>query len=134
MATLYSHALVGVVLGKAFATRPVPWLFWGLAILLPVIPDADGFSPAVYGNQWGHRGFTHSLTFALVVAFITAAATYRYFKVNFWDLQGFFFVVTASHGILDALTNGGYGIPFFLAVIGTTRRADWTHPGIRHRL
>lgn len=113
MATLYTHAVVGLTLGKAFTPRKLPWLFWGLAILLPILPDADGFSPAVYGNTWGHRGFTHSLLFALFVAAIAAGATFRYFRVNFWDLLGFFFVVTASHGILDALTNGGYGIPFF---------------------
>jgi inner membrane protein len=33
--------------------------------------------------------------------------------VPFLDLWGFFFTITASHGILDAFTRGGYGIPFF---------------------
>jgi inner membrane protein len=31
----------------------------------------------------------------------------------FWDLFGFFFAVTASHGLLDAFTNGGLGVAFF---------------------
>ena len=32
---------------------------------------------------------------------------------SWWSLVGLFFLVTASHGILDALTNGGLGVAFF---------------------
>jgi inner membrane protein len=113
MATIYTHAAVGVGLGYAFARKRLPPLFWALAALLPVVPDFDVFSNASYGAMLGHRGFTHSLCFALAVGLVVSALTFRYFRVNFWDLLGFFFVVTASHGILDAFTNGGYGIPFF---------------------
>jgi len=113
MATIYTHAAVGVGLGYVFARHRLPPLFWLLAGFLPVIPDLDVFSNAPYGRALGHRGFTHSLVFALAVAGVVAALTFRRFRVNFWDLLGFFFVITASHGILDAFTNGGYGIPFF---------------------
>ena len=68
---------------------------------------------AYYGSLWGHRGWTHSFLFALAVGAVAAGLTFRYFRVSFWDLLGFYFVITASHGILDAFTNGGYGIPFF---------------------
>jgi inner membrane protein len=112
MATIYTHAFVGVALGAVFARRRLPVPFWGLAALPPIVPDFDIFSPAYYGDPWGHRGFTHSLLFALAVGLVAAGLTFRSFKVRFWDLLGFFFVITASHGILDALTNGGYGIPF----------------------
>src|SRR6185503_7087508 len=30
-----------------------------------------------------------------------------------WGLVAFFFAVTASHGVLDAMTDGGLGIAFF---------------------
>jgi inner membrane protein len=113
MATIYTHAAVGLGLGVVFARRRLPWLFWGLAALLPVVPDFDVFSLSPYGSLWGHRGFTHSLLFALLLGLVAAGLTFRYFRVNFWDLLGFFFVVTASHGLLDACTNGGFGIPFF---------------------
>jgi inner membrane protein len=113
MATIYTHAAVGLGLGYLFARRRQPALFWALAGFLPVVPDLDVFSDASYGTMLGHRGFTHSLCFALAVGLAVAVLTFRYFRVNFWDLLGFFFVVTSSHGILDAFTNGGYGIPFF---------------------
>ena len=32
---------------------------------------------------------------------------------RWWRLTVFFFFVTASHGVLDAMTNGGLGISFF---------------------
>jgi inner membrane protein len=112
--TLYTHTFVGLGLGNVFFRRRMPVLFWFLAGLLPVIADFDSFSYQPYGsNIWGHRGVTHSLTFALVVGPVTAAATFHYFKMKFWLLAGFFFLITASHGLLDALTFGGAGIPFF---------------------
>src|SRR5207245_11132010 len=46
-------------------------------------------------------------------ALLAACATFRFFIRGFWTLLAFCFVITASHGILDAFTNGGEGIPFF---------------------
>ena len=113
MSTLYTHAAVGLALGRVCFARRMPVLFWALAGLLPIVPDLDALSNAPYGSALGHRGFTHSLCFALVLGFSAAAATFRYFKMNVWRLGCFFFLITATHGLLDALTNGGEGIPFF---------------------
>lgn len=114
MATVYTHAVVGLGLGKLFTGRRMPWWFWALAGILPVVPDFDAFwSWAPYGSWYGHRGFTHSLLFALAIGATTAALTFRRLRVSFLDLTGFLFVATASHGVLDALTNGGYGVAFF---------------------
>jgi inner membrane protein len=64
----------------------------------------------------GHRGLTHSLAFAAVlsaavvaIAFPGAAAG----PVPRWQLWLYLFLATASHGVLDALTNGGLGVAFF---------------------
>jgi inner membrane protein len=113
LVTTYTHGFVGLGLGAIFNGRRASWLFWMLAVLLPICPDFDVFSTAQYGSPWGHRGFTHSLAFALVLALICAAATRRWLHSSFWALTGFFFILTASHGVLDAFTNGGEGIPFF---------------------
>jgi inner membrane protein len=113
MPTVYTHAVVGLGLGKLFTGRRIPWSFWGLAAFLPVLPDCDVFLNRTYGTMLGHRGFSHTLLFAAVIGLAVAACTFKYFKAPFWDLAGFFFAVTASHGILDAFTNGGYGIPLF---------------------
>jgi inner membrane protein len=101
-----------VGLASVLTPRPKPLLYWALAAFLPVVPDLDAFSNAAYGSAYGHRGFTHSLAFAAAAGLVAAAATYRYFRVRFVPLFGLFFLATASHGVLDALTNGGFGIPF----------------------
>jgi inner membrane protein len=113
MATIYTHAFAGVALASVLTPRPKPLLYWCLAGLLPILPDFDSFSLAPYGSTLGHRGFTHSVAFALGVGLVTALATMRYFHLRFWPLFGLFFLVTVSHGVLDAFTTGGCGIPFF---------------------
>lgn len=123
MATDYSHAVVGLGLARLYATKPMPWVYWGLAAILPIIPDLDVFSPANYGTWLGHRGFTHSLVFALLLGIIIASTAFRCFQVSWWSLAALFFVMIASHGLLDALTNGGENIPFFWPL--ESRYGNW---------
>jgi inner membrane protein len=99
-----------------FTARPMPLLFWTMAAGLPMMPDLDvlAFRFGIpYEAFWGHRGFTHSLLFALLVAVPAAVLTYRRLRIPFADWCGFLFLAVASHGLLDALTNGGLGIAFF---------------------
>lgn len=112
MATDYTHAVVGVGLAGLYACRPMPWAYWGLAAVLPIIPDLDVFSMAAYGSSLGHRGIAHSLLFALLLSIVAASATFRYFGARWWSLAALFFAIIASHGLLDAFTYGGEGIPF----------------------
>ena len=124
MATIYTHSVVGLGLARLYADRPMPWSYWLLAAALPIIPDLDVFSTASYGSSiLGHRGITHTLAFALVVGAVAAGATFRHFKVRWWSLACLFFVIVASHGLLDALTRGGENIPFFWPFGG--RYGNW---------
>ena len=123
MATIYTHAVVGVGLSRLCAGRPMPWTYWGLAALLPVVPDLDVFSTYAYGSLLGHRGITHSLLFALLLSGIAAIATARWFRVHWWSLMILFFLIVASHGLLDAMTKGGENIPFFWPLGG--RYGNW---------
>jgi inner membrane protein len=83
-----------------------------------VIPDLDviGFAFGIhYGDSWGHRGFTHSLVFAALLATASVALGFRDAVPEFsrtW-LWLYFFPAAASHGLLDAMTNGGLGVAFF---------------------
>jgi inner membrane protein len=113
MATTYSHAVVGLGLAQIYNPRRRRWLYWTLAAFLAVAPDFDVFSSAAYGALLGHRGFTHSLIFALWLAFLTASLTFRPLSGNLWALTAVFFLAAGSHGLLDALTRGGESIPFF---------------------
>ena len=37
----------------------------------------------------------------------------KYFSRSWYTLVVFFFIATVSHGVLDAITNGGLGVAFF---------------------
>ena len=113
MASVFTHAFVAVALGKVYASEAVPARFWVLSAACAVLPDADvlGFAFGVaYGDTFGHRGFTHSLLFALLLAFAVVAVFFRDGRVNRAALVAYFFVVTISHALLDMLTDGGLGV------------------------
>lgn len=119
MPTIMSHGIAAAAIGKVFAADRMPARFWFLSIGCAMLPDIDvlGFAFGIrYGDMLGHRGITHSLPCALMVACLaawlcldTATQSARTWLV----LVGYFFIVTASHGILDAMTNGGLGVAFF---------------------
>ena len=116
MASLVTHTLVGAALGQAAAADVRKQRrFWFAAVLCAIAPDFDVFESRLgvpYDDLWWHRGISHSLLFAAILAtaatfLIPIAAKER------WKLGALFFAITASHGVLDALTNGGRGIAFF---------------------
>ena len=113
MPTAFTHAVVGLGLSEIFlGPSPKPSL-WGLSILLAAAPDLDilAFPLGIpYGSFFGHRGFFHSLFCALVIGLVSALLSYQAFALPWWLLWGYFLLITASHGILDAFTNGGMGI------------------------
>ncbi len=116
MPTVMTHALVGLGLGRLFTARRMPARFWTVAAVLPMVADLDvaAFWFGVpYGAMLGHRGLSHSLCFALAAALVTAAISHRSLGIPFADWWGFLFLVAASHGLLDAFTNGGAGVAFF---------------------
>jgi inner membrane protein len=82
------------------------------------LPDLDaiGFHFGVpYGSFWGHRGFTHSLLFAAILGAVGMLLLYRHGKSGLSRIALFtyMFLATASHDVLDAMTNGGLGVAFF---------------------
>src|SRR5207237_6565854 len=119
MASAFSHAFVAIALGKTYTGARRRWHFWLWTVFCAVVPDVEvlGFGFGIrYGDMLGHRGLTHSLAFALVLALVVVALAFRErraFTRGWWALVAYFFVVTASHGVLDALTDGGLGVAFF---------------------
>lgn len=119
MATAFSHILVAFALGQAQPWKRWPGRFWGLSFLCTLLPDIDVVGLALgipYQHQFGHRGLTHSLAFALIVGLLAVRLGFSSVSPGSWDwwsLLTHFFLVTASHGALDALTDGGLGIAFF---------------------
>lgn len=131
LATVFSHALVGASV-VAFAPRGVSKRSLGLvAAALACVPDLDvvGFQHGIaYASEWGHRGVTHSLSFALAAALIASFAIHRPRRSDqrTWIITlVLLFLATASHGVLDAFTDAGLGVGFFLPFDDT--RYFFTH-------
>ena len=107
-----------------------------------MLPDIDviSFSFGIrYEDMFGHRGFTHSFFFAAVVGAVASwhlshrshlrthpshlshpshpshlsHLSHSSHLSHRLALFVWFAAVTASHGVLDAMTNGGRGIAFF---------------------
>jgi len=120
MASAVTHLFAAGVLGKTFMARKMPVRFWALAAFCSLIPDIDliGYSYGIkYGDMLGHRGFTHSLSFAFLLSILVVGAAFHAlprFSKAWWQLVGYFFLATASHGVLDAMTDRGLGTGFFI--------------------
>jgi len=117
MASAFSHAVFALALGKAVPPRIMNLRLWLLGVTCSVLPDVDaiGFQQGIpYDSLWGHRGLTHSLLFALILSLLLSAfISWKKPRSLFLHILVFLFVCTASHGVLDAMTNGGLGVAFF---------------------
>jgi inner membrane protein len=116
MPSVFSHAIVATAIGKVVEPKQAPWWYWALGAAVSAVPDVDviGFHFGVhYGDIMGHRGFTHSLLFAALLAGLVTLAFAAQSHISCWRLFLFLFLAAASHGILDAMTNGGLGVAFF---------------------
>jgi inner membrane protein len=116
MPSAFSHAIVATAIGKVVAPKQTPWWYWALGAAVSAAPDLDviGFHYGIrYGDVLGHRGFTHSLLFAALLAGLVTFALAGQRKIPWQRIFLFLFLATASHGVLDAMTNGGLGVAFF---------------------
>ena len=115
MPTIFSHAIFAVLLGKAGLKKSVTFWLWFLTAICAIIPDADVFLRsfgAERGSMFSHRGFTHSVFFALLFGGITALLAHKFLNsgISYVKLFIFFALATFSHPFLDMLTDGGSGV------------------------
>ncbi len=109
MPTIFSHAVIPIAIGFALGRVRIPVPLLAAGIIVSALPDADvaGLKYGIeYADQFGHRGASH----AVLVAAIVAAFLASLLRPKNWRLAfGFLFFSMASHGILDAFTSGGLG-------------------------
>jgi inner membrane protein len=131
MASLVSHAVAALSIGACFYRPGTQKRVWVIGAACSVTPDLDviGLRLGIrYGDFWGHRGFTHSLFFAALLA---SAVVFLGFgeqrpglgRIPLW---AYFFLATASHGLLDAMTDGGLGVAFFAPFDNQRYFLPWT--------
>ena len=127
MPSLFAHAVAGAAVGSALPPPRAARRVWIATALCAALPDIDALGrpfgnlryEAVFG---GHRGFTHSVAFAALLAALIASG---FFRQSRWNrvrprLWATFFIATVSHGIFDALSTIGNGVAFWAPF-------SWTH-------
>jgi inner membrane protein len=118
VASAFSHAVAALSIGACFYEPRIPKRVWVIGTACSVIPDLDviGFRFGIrYSDFLGHRGFTHSLVFAALMATAIIAIGFRHGVpgMSRFAMWWYCFLATSSHGLLDAMTDGGLGVAFF---------------------
>ena len=113
MASVFGHGILAYTITRVIDQKHLKLLMI-LAIVSAIIPDLDvlAFRYGIpYEHMFGHRGFTHSIIFAVLWA---GLLTLIFSKVKHLIFFSVLFLSTVSHGILDAMTSGGKGVGFFI--------------------
>jgi inner membrane protein len=115
MPSALGHVAPALALIPAFSRPAAPRRLWLLGPLCAVAPDLDvaAFALGVpYAHPLGHRGLWHSIPFAASAAACATVLAFPRARPGFSRARAwwFLFLATASHGVLDAATDGGLGI------------------------
>jgi len=118
MPTVFGHAAFAAALGAGARARAA---VIAAAIACAIVPDLDvvAFRLGIpYGALLGHRGFSHSLAFAIGLGLVAAILLRAGWpsgspRPAFGRTFALLAAATASHGLLDAATDGGLGVAFF---------------------
>ncbi len=115
MPTVFTHPAVPLAMGMALGRKVSPPALLVAGVAASILPDLDIITYHMgipLSHEYGHRGFSHSILFAIFAALLGAHFLKAY-KIPWYVSAPFLFIATISHGILDAFTNGGHGIAFF---------------------
>lgn len=118
MPSSFAHLFVPAALCLGLGPRRLGAPLCLAALASGQLPDLDvaAFSLGIpYGAPWGHRGALHSLAFALLWALLVSLF-FRRSRAGWALAAGVLAVSTASHTLLDAMTDGGKGVALFWPV------------------
>lgn len=134
MPSIITHAAVPLALWCAADRGRIPAWLLAAGVVAAMLPDADVLAFALhipYADAFGHRGASHSLLFAGVLAVVAAMwaffgsgrpwsavscqprlapTTARPTVASTVQAAAFVFICAASHPLLDAMTSGGLGV------------------------
>ena len=116
MASIMAHAAVAFSFSAALPTYARQKGVIALAMFAAMVPDLDVISfkfGIPYESDFGHRGISHSIFFALILALIMP---FVFKNINRLVIFTYYFLCTLSHGLLDACTTGGRGVGFFIPI------------------
>lgn len=113
MPTIFTHPAIAIGLSPWFSDAKSAKIIIFIGIIFTAVPDIDviGFKLGIpYAHMFGHRGLSHSLLFAGMLSAVTAWPLSKWLNTRTLFVWLYLFLCMASHGVLDMLTNGGYGI------------------------
>ena len=123
-----THALVPLAAALALTKRPVPWKLVAAAAFAAAAPDIDGLSKHFLHmppwSMYSHRGATHSL-FVALAAGLVAALFHRRLDVRPLTAGIVIAAATASHGLLDMMTDRGMPVAYLWPLSSVRLFADW---------
>ena len=100
-----SHAAVPLAVGLGLGPRVISRRLIWAGCVASMVPDLDVYLRYVL-DFVDHRGPTHSFSFAAALA-LAAVPFARQLHARRLTAFIFIFIAAASHGVLDAFTNGG---------------------------
>jgi len=128
MPSIITHAAVPLALWCAADRGRIPPRVLAAGVIAAMLPDADVLAFALhipYADAFGHRGASHSLLFAGVLAALAAMLAF-FGNRRPWSAVSsqprlasttstvqaavFVLICAASHPLLDAMTSGGLGV------------------------
>ena len=114
MPTVLTHPALPLAIGLGLGREIIAPRLLVAGVAASILPDLDVLAfrlGVAYSSPLAHRGLSHSLFFTALVALL-GAGCHRLLKTRSSAAFLFLLVSTASHGILDAFTTGGFGIAF----------------------
>lgn len=124
-------AAIGAAYGKQVGARPrIAILAFAALALAPDLDLLSNLLGTAFNTPFSHRGITHSVIFALVVAlaagFLVRGASRRRLLTGVWV-----FAALASHGLLDTMSQSGNGPLLFWPLTQARYEFPWRPiPGV----
>ena len=114
MSSIFGHALAGLAISGAFTKGRPPRRLWAVALACAIAPDLDwftGFLQLPAGNSFTHRGLSHSLLAAMLVATLAMLVGFRP-QLRSPGAWAGLACADGAHGRRDACALGGTGVSF----------------------
>lgn len=128
MAT-YLHFAPAIALTLVIGPRRVGWRLMLAGVVCALLPDADVLMIRLemdsYSGTYGHRGFTHSVGFALLMGWFGAALARLSSPGICWLTAVFLALCTISHSLIDGLLARGICNAWLWPLDGTRYCLPW---------
>lgn len=112
MPSILTHAAIPLAMYYAADRGRISPHLLAAGVVVAILPDLDVLAFAFgipYADALGHRGASHSLMFAGVLALLAALLS-RPLRSRPLQAAAWVFACAASHPLLDAMTSGGLGV------------------------